>query len=58
MGGDNNTLSSDRMKDQRDLPAGDFSSWIRQVRNALFGESGIDVACGECIGCFSSSFHS
>ncbi len=36
------------------LPAGDFSSWLRSFRNALLRESGMDVPCGDCIGCCSS----
>ena len=28
----------------------------QQIRNALLGEGGIDVACGECIACCSSSY--
>jgi len=38
------------------LPAGDFSSWLRQTRTALRDDSGADVACGECTGCCSSSY--
>lgn len=39
-----------------ELPAGDFSLWLRHARKALHGENGIEVACGECIGCCSSSY--
>jgi uncharacterized protein len=39
-----------------DLPAGDFSTWLRQTRHALLHNSGADVACGECIGCCTSSY--
>jgi Fe-S-cluster containining protein len=41
---------------QLEIPAGEFSAWLRQIRNSLPGENGIDVACGECIGCCSSSY--
>ena len=44
------------VKRQRDLPAGDFSSWLRHARNALRTDGGTDVACGECIGCCTSSY--
>lgn len=38
------------------LSAGDFSLWLYQARNALLEGSGADVACGECVGCCSSSY--
>lgn len=41
--------------EQQDLPAGDFSSWLRHTRNALLIETGTDVDCGECIACCRSS---
>ncbi len=41
---------------QPDLAAGDFSSWLRQTRIALLSDNGMDVACGDCIGCCSSSY--
>jgi Fe-S-cluster containining protein len=41
--------------EQQDLPAGDFSSWLRHTRSALLSESGVEVDCGECIACCSSS---
>ena len=40
---------------QQDLPAGDFSAWLRHTRSALVTESGTEVDCGECIACCSSS---
>lgn len=36
-------------------PAGDFSVWLRQFRASLVDGVGVDVACGECVGCCSSS---
>jgi Fe-S-cluster containining protein len=44
------------VNDERDLPAGDFSCWLRRVRNALRHGTGMDVACGECVGCCTSSY--
>lgn len=38
------------------IPAGDFSKWLRQVRNSLLGKGGMEVACGNCVGCCSSSY--
>lgn len=44
------------VKRPRDLPAGDFSSWLCHARDALLTDGGTDVACGECVGCCSSSY--
>ena len=38
------------------LPAGDFSEWLRAMRSALAGGPGMQVACGECVGCCTSSY--
>lgn len=43
------------MDEQQNLPAGDFSIWLRHRRGALLTEDGTDVDCGECIACCSSS---
>lgn len=37
-------------------PAGPFSEWLRAMRAALAGSSGMDVACGDCRGCCTSSY--
>lgn len=37
------------------IPAGNFSSWLRDMRNALETGCGIDVPCGDCCACCSSS---
>jgi hypothetical protein len=39
------------------LPAGDFSEWLRAMRSALAGGPGMDVACGDCVGCCTSSYY-
>jgi uncharacterized protein len=39
------------------LPAGNFSEWLRAMRKALAGEGGMDVACGDCVGCCTSSYY-
>lgn len=36
--------------------AGPFSQWLRAMRGALAGSSGMDVACGDCRGCCTSSY--
>jgi Fe-S-cluster containining protein len=39
------------------LPAGRFSDWLRAMRAALAGGPGMQVACGECRGCCTSSYY-
>ena len=39
------------------LPAGNFSEWLRAMRSALAGGPGMQVACGECRGCCTSSYY-
>jgi Fe-S-cluster containining protein len=43
------------MSDQPDLAAGDFSSWMIEIRDAIRGERGADVPCGGCTACCTSS---
>lgn len=38
------------------LAAGSFGTWLAQTRAALRGEGGVDVACGDCVGCCVSSY--
>lgn len=49
-------LSRNWLSDQEAIPAGDFSSWLREIRKSLLGGDGVDVACGECVGCCISSY--
>ncbi len=44
------------MNEQQDLPAGCFSSWLRRTRSALVKEKGVNVHCGECKACCTSSY--
>jgi Fe-S-cluster containining protein len=39
----------------RDLPAGPFSEWLREMRVALRGEATSKVACNGCTACCESS---
>jgi Fe-S-cluster containining protein len=39
------------------LPAGGFSAWLANMREALSGRGGVDVACGDCRGCCTSSYY-
>jgi len=43
-------------KDQSPLSAGNFSQWLREIRHALQTDAGMDVACGTCAGCCTSSY--
>ena len=43
--------------DAAPLAAGDFSRWLRDMRAALGGRGGMDVACGSCRGCCTSSYY-
>ena len=43
------------MSELRDLPAGEFSSWLRRTRAVLLGEGGADVPCGACSACCTTS---
>jgi Fe-S-cluster containining protein len=40
-----------------DLPAGNFSEWLRAMRSALAGGGDMAVACGDCVGCCTSSYY-
>ena len=41
--------------DEAELPAGDFSAWLRQMQRALRGEQGSDVPCDGCTACCTAS---
>lgn len=38
-----------------DLAAGDFSTWLGEIAVAIRGEQGMDVPCGGCTACCTSS---
>ena len=44
------------MTQKQKLSAGDFSTWLSQLRHAHMTGGDIDVNCGECIGCCTSSY--
>jgi uncharacterized protein len=41
--------------DEPDLPAGDFSTWLTDMRGALRGDHESAVPCGSCTACCTSS---
>jgi uncharacterized protein len=49
--------TAEEVPDQRDLPAGAFSSWLRLTRRSQkLSTLGADVPCGSCSGCCRSSY--
>jgi uncharacterized protein len=44
------------MIEQLYLPAGEFASWLSQTRHSLADECGVDLPCGECTACCTSSY--
>lgn len=51
-----NPIVTKNETDCSDLPAGDFSSWLKHAREALLTECGTEVDCSECAACCSSSY--
>ena len=41
--------------DKPQMPAGDFSAWLRQMQGALRGEHDSEVPCGGCTACCTAS---
>jgi Fe-S-cluster containining protein len=48
-------MQEDATSDDRQLAAGDFASWMDDIQGALHGEHGMDVPCGTCTACCTSS---
>lgn len=38
------------------VAAGPFGDWLRRMRRSLQGNEGMDVPCGECVGCCVSGY--
>lgn len=38
------------------VAAGPFSDWLRKLRRSLQGDAGMDVPCGDCVGCCVSGY--
>lgn len=38
------------------VAAGPFSAWLRAMRRSLSGNEGMDVPCGDCVGCCVSGY--
>lgn len=56
MGTDPRLIRVVEASDQQDLPAGRFSAWLDETRNALARGTGTDVPCGDCNACCRSSY--
>lgn len=39
-----------------EVAAGPFGRWLAQARGALKGNGGMEVPCGDCVGCCTSSY--
>jgi hypothetical protein len=48
-------MADGKTSEERDLPAGDFSSWLVEMQGAIRGERGADVPCAGCTACCTSS---
>jgi uncharacterized protein len=48
-------MTDGSVSEERDLAAGDFSSWMVEIQGAIRGERGADVPCGGCTACCTSS---
>lgn len=53
---DTRLLDVEDVTDRQDLPAGDFSSWLRRTRTARPKNDSVDVPCGKCTACCTSSY--
>jgi Fe-S-cluster containining protein len=47
-------MRNEYIKAMPDVPAGDFASWLRSMRNSIMNETATTVDCRECIACCSS----
>ncbi len=54
----NEVLSRKTMpeKNVKKITAGDFAAWLIRVRNALRTQGNLEVPCGDCIACCTSSY--
>lgn len=48
-------MATNDERHERDLDAGDFSTWLDQVLGAIAGENDAQVPCGTCTACCTSS---
>jgi hypothetical protein len=48
-------MADDEMDTEGDLAAGDFSTWMTEIQEALRGERSSDVACDGCTACCTAS---
>ncbi len=55
MSNERESLREIDVAEQRDLPAGEFSSWLGSTRDNLLKQVGVSVPCGECTACCRSS---
>jgi Fe-S-cluster containining protein len=53
---DTRSSADDEVAGAEALPAGDFSTWLRDTREAQRVGGSAEVPCGACIGCCTSSY--
>lgn len=39
------------------IDAGEFAAWLQAIMASLRGDAGIEVPCGDCVGCCVSSYY-
>jgi hypothetical protein len=49
-------LNTPRSPSDATVDAGDFGLWLSQARAALRGNGGMNVPCGDCVGCCTSGY--
>jgi len=47
---------NEKVSQEQEIPAGRFLTWLRNTRNALKKNEGVDVPCGKCTACCTSSY--
>ena len=55
MGGRNKEIAFKKLKDQKELFAGNFSIWLSEIQKSFIDDTGIKVPCGNCRACCTSS---
>gem|GEM_PF-4569862 len=50
------TKPTDSEIEKPEIPAGDFSVWLEDIRQVLLQDRGIEVPCGGCQACCKSSY--
>ena len=49
-------MEAEEVIQEQNMPVGGFLSWLLRTRRALITEAAVDVPCGECRACCTSSY--